>query len=125
MDDSTFLSREIALAEMTGNVMDREIAARLIASRWHSGQAPSLYSFASTGYVSEDTIKEAQQTFISDVRSLEDCKELQALIAFLIAYYNERQGTDVMSLEDYKESQAVIASIIAYFNKRQGSRLID
>jgi hypothetical protein len=29
----------------------------------------------------------------SDVRSLEDYKELQApLIAFLIAYYNERQG---------------------------------
>ncbi len=120
MDDSTRISKEITLAEMAGNVIDLGIA-RLIASRRHSGQASLLYSFASTGYFSEGTIIEALQTFVSDVRSLEEYKELQALIAFLIAYHIERQGTDVMTLEDYKESQALIASIIAYYNERQGA----
>ena len=87
MSDQEVIDQGVAAAKAEGRVID-DLTARVIAAGWHSGQASDLYSFQSSGAIS-DTVHHKvrnEHRFAEDYKQVE---ELNALETYLL-HHGER-----------------------------------
>lgn len=84
MSDQRIIDEAVALHEM-GKPVD-DLQAKVIASAWHSGQSSALYSFSSTGAISEDLEWEITRQLDSGAPFEQgERPELDALRAYVVA----------------------------------------
>lgn len=62
--------------------------ARRIASEWHGGQGSALYSFTSTGTITDDLVSEIRSELVSAIlgTNIEERKVLQDLLTYAKAH---------------------------------------
>lgn len=89
--DDALLERELRQAELEDRIIPAHIA-RLIASRWHDGQASALYAFQSTGSISYEIADDLIYDYNNPSLSAADRRELDHLIKFINAQEVDEDG---------------------------------
>lgn len=87
--DEELIDQEIAVCIDTESTISAA-CARMISSQIHSGQATSLYSFASTGAIDDRLLREIELEYVADM----DDEPQRNRLAFLSMYVAQRWVAD-------------------------------
>ena len=93
--DDELISEAVVRAELNDTTIG-DATARTIASQWHGGQASELYSFASTGRVSEGVRDEARAALRQAVASVKENEDQAAHLLALAKYLTATQDRDAV-----------------------------
>jgi hypothetical protein len=86
--DDAFLEAALAEAERTGSTI-QNVAARMIASQFHGGQASALYSLASSGAIDlEPLVDEYCEVYLGEDTTEADKQKLHHLGRYVLEYGN-------------------------------------
>ncbi|MFN3008199.1 hypothetical protein [Mycolicibacterium wolinskyi] len=87
LTDDELIAQSLDFFEDVEAVID-DATSRMIASQFHSGQASDLYSFASTGSISDDLLSEINRTY----EEFKDQPPEQRKLAHLALYIADRRS---------------------------------